>query len=135
MKRYAWLWSAAVFTVGAVFGQGFGCQGEIDEPPSAKSTGIGGSPTSGGAGQVSTSGGGAGSSSSASGGVSGSSGSNMPGGSGGGSGSTMCPTGQVLCQGACVNLATDAGNCGTCASACAAGQVCQSGACQCAPGF
>lgn len=41
-----------------------------------------------------------------------------------------CPAGTTACGGACVNLSSDARNCGACGSACAAGQSCVAGACR-----
>jgi peroxiredoxin len=40
-----------------------------------------------------------------------------------------CPSGQILCNGTCVNTATDPNNCGKCGSACASGELCQAGVC------
>jgi peroxiredoxin len=40
-----------------------------------------------------------------------------------------CPSGQTLCNGTCVNIATDPNNCGACGSKCASGQSCQAGVC------
>jgi hypothetical protein len=40
------------------------------------------------------------------------------GGSGGTAGSSGCPTGQTTCSNACVDLQTDAANCGTCRHTC-----------------
>jgi hypothetical protein len=40
-----------------------------------------------------------------------------------------CPAGTTMCAGACVNLASDARNCGACGNACPAGQRCATGAC------
>lgn len=48
-----------------------------------------------------------------------------PDGSGGGSSSN----GLTNCDGSCANLANDPLHCGTCANACAAGQLCSNGAC------
>ncbi len=45
-----------------------------------------------------------------------------------------CGAGMTLCSGQCTSLQTDAVNCGTCGSRCAAGQVCQAGACGCRTG-
>jgi hypothetical protein len=44
-----------------------------------------------------------------------------------------CKTSYTACNGACVDEQTDTANCGGCGSAfaCAAGQICQSGACEC----
>jgi hypothetical protein len=36
----------------------------------------------------------------------------------------------VSCAGTCSDLSTDAANCGTCGTTCAAGQGCVSGKCQ-----
>ena len=45
-------------------------------------------------------------------------------------GATLCGAGQTDCGGGnCVDLATDAANCGACGNACAAGQVCFGGTC------
>lgn len=46
-----------------------------------------------------------------------------------GSGGSPCSDGLVVCDGACVDLATDAAHCGDCATACA-GPACVAGACQ-----
>jgi hypothetical protein len=40
-----------------------------------------------------------------------------------------CPTGQTLCNGACVDLTSSDENCGVCGARCAAGQQCLSGSC------
>src|SRR5439155_23743754 len=40
-----------------------------------------------------------------------------------------CPPGTTNCGGACVNLQTDARNCGTCGTTCGAGQACCNGVC------
>jgi hypothetical protein len=54
-----------------------------------------------------------------------------------------CPLGSFDCNGACVNLARDHANCGTCGNVCGAGQLCSVGSCvatcavgltACAPG-
>ncbi|MBI5477217.1 MAG: hypothetical protein HY906_00085 [Deltaproteobacteria bacterium] len=53
-------------------------------------------------------------------------------GSGGGdhaSDGGTCPTGQTLCAGVCTNTRLDPQHCGTCASACATGELCSSGTC------
>ena len=42
---------------------------------------------------------------------------------------TCCPTGETCCDGACINPAGDAGNCGACGRACPAGLVCHNNAC------
>ncbi len=44
-------------------------------------------------------------------------------------GGQTCTPGLTLCNGACVDLAADAANCGQCAVACAAEQVCSNSAC------
>ena len=38
-----------------------------------------------------------------------------------------CPFGQVICNGACVDIAVDNANCGACNHACSGGQVCDDG--------
>lgn len=40
-----------------------------------------------------------------------------------------CPAGQTTCDGACVDLQDDGGNCGACGAVCPSGQVCQGGVC------
>ncbi len=40
-----------------------------------------------------------------------------------------CPSGQQACAGRCVDLSSDASNCGTCAITCGAGQICVAGIC------
>lgn len=40
-----------------------------------------------------------------------------------------CPSGELVCNGACVDPAVDAANCGGCGTACAAGASCRAGAC------
>ena len=44
---------------------------------------------------------------------------------------TSCSTGLEACGSACVNTMTDPQNCGGCGKACATGQTCSGGACQC----
>jgi endoglucanase len=57
------------------------------------------------------------------------------GGSAGvGGGGSQCAVGTSACSGTCVNLSTDALNCGACGKACTAGQVC-SGTCMCQAGL
>jgi hypothetical protein len=46
------------------------------------------------------------------------------------SGACTCPTGTVNCNGVCADLLTDANDCGTCGTTCAAGEGCVSGKCQ-----
>jgi len=41
----------------------------------------------------------------------------------------VCPQGQVLCNGACVDVQGDAQHCGRCGNACPSGQACAAGAC------
>ena len=50
--------------------------------------------------------------------------------------SATCPLGQTECSGRCVDTSADAANCGACAKACGAGDVCEQGACHelCAQG-
>ncbi len=43
--------------------------------------------------------------------------------------SSTCPSGQTLCNGICVNNATDVYNCGKCGVKCPSGQNCTNGAC------
>jgi hypothetical protein len=45
-----------------------------------------------------------------------------------------CPTGTTLCNGACVNTATNANHCGACGTVCTGGRVCSARACACAAG-
>jgi len=49
-----------------------------------------------------------------------------------------CPTGQIVCNGTCVDPRTDSRNCGSCGTICPSGQTCRSGACStptfCTPG-
>jgi Stigma-specific protein, Stig1 len=40
-----------------------------------------------------------------------------------------CPTARVKCRGRCVNLQSDANNCGQCSNVCSAAEVCAGGAC------
>jgi len=47
--------------------------------------------------------------------------------------SARCSNGYTSCSGACVNLRSNAANCGACGHACAAGQVCQRGTCSGCP--
>lgn len=44
-------------------------------------------------------------------------------------GPLVCDLGTVVCDGRCVDLATDVTSCGVCGRACGAGQLCSSGAC------
>ena len=52
------------------------------------------------------------------------------------SSTTTCPTGQSVCDEACVDTTRDTENCGTCGAVCPAAQACVSGACSavCPPG-
>jgi hypothetical protein len=56
------------------------------------------------------------------------------GNSGGAGGEPGCGTGQASCDGACVNLQTDARHCGRCGIVCEDGTVCADGACSCPTG-
>jgi YVTN family beta-propeller protein len=40
-----------------------------------------------------------------------------------------CPSGETLCNGACIDLAVDPANCGACGGACNAGDSCRTGLC------
>lgn len=52
------------------------------------------------------------------------------GGGGGGDGDGgACPSGQTLCSGVCTNTRLDPQHCGSCATYCAAGEVCANGTC------
>lgn len=44
-----------------------------------------------------------------------------------------CPSGEVLCAGACTSLEIDSRNCGRCGAACGAFEECNAGACECGP--
>jgi hypothetical protein len=46
-------------------------------------------------------------------------------------GACVCPTGRTNCQGECVDLQTDADDCGSCNTDCGSGGVCTNGACSC----
>src|SRR5664279_4460313 len=46
----------------------------------------------------------------------------------------ICPVDQAACGQVCVTMMSDPLNCGGCGIACSAGQMCESGACQCAAG-
>ena len=50
-------------------------------------------------------------------------------GSGGGKPQGRCQTGKTNCRGTCVDIKTNLGHCGACATACSAGQDCCNGAC------
>jgi Cys-rich repeat protein len=47
----------------------------------------------------------------------------------------QCPTGQQSCGGQCVDVLSDAQNCGNCGNACNAGSACQAGTCACGTGM
>lgn len=47
----------------------------------------------------------------------------------------VCPVGQIVCAGACVDVATNPAHCGSCGSACGAGRTCTGGACVCGAGL
>ena len=49
-------------------------------------------------------------------------------------GGCVCPAGQSVCGGVCVNLATDPANCGGCAAPCTSGLACSDGGCVVCPG-
>ncbi|WP_437578046.1 MXAN_6577-like cysteine-rich protein [Sorangium sp. So ce887] len=55
--------------------------------------------------------------------------------SGTGVGTDACSEGWAECGGRCVNIEADPRNCGDCEVRCAAGQVCEDGACACADGL
>lgn len=48
-------------------------------------------------------------------------------------GPSLCPAGQTTCGGSCVDLKTDANNCGGCGAKCAAGQTCVNSVCTLPP--
>jgi expansin (peptidoglycan-binding protein) len=143
MKRHASLFRALSILAAAFFGQGIGCQAQIDNPPSgndgrggtdvgAMAGAGGGTPAAGGGPSVNGGGGVTG--------AQGTGGGSALPGTGGGAVMTpvdggACSAGLSQCQGACANLTNDALHCGSCTTACGAGQSCQAGACQCATGF
>src|SRR5690606_14975519 len=45
-----------------------------------------------------------------------------------------CAIGSAECDGVCVNVSTDANNCGTCGHRCSPGQVCSGSVCGCSGG-
>lgn len=47
----------------------------------------------------------------------------------------QCPGGLDSCGGVCVDVQTNADNCGSCGHGCGSGQLCSNGACQCQSGF
>jgi len=96
----------------------------LEDNPRTSSSG--GSSATGGTGGSAT--GGTGGATGGVGGTGGAAGS-MTGGTGG---SSMCPTGQTLCSGMCVNPQSDPMNCGNCGVACGAGLQCVNSACSCA---
>src|SRR5579872_4468311 len=50
-------------------------------------------------------------------------------------GCIVCAVGEVMCSNGCTDLSSDVTNCGSCGTACAAGDVCDLGMCaiSCAP--
>jgi hypothetical protein len=52
-----------------------------------------------------------------------------------GSSVSTCPDGQTSCNGACVDLNSNAQHCGSCDTSCAANQSCGNGSCSCASGY
>jgi hypothetical protein len=46
----------------------------------------------------------------------------------------VCPPGQDVCGGQCLDTSTDLANCGACGNACGLSQSCVDGQCQCPPG-
>src|SRR5207253_1518428 len=42
---------------------------------------------------------------------------------------SLCPPGETLCSGVCVNESSDPNNCGGCGVVCTTGRVCTSGTC------
>jgi pectate lyase C len=55
----------------------------------------------------------------------------MSGGGSGGNASTCTPTSNVMCGGTCVDPQSSEQHCGGCGKACASGQQCESGKCEC----
>lgn len=49
--------------------------------------------------------------------------------------SDACPSGQILCGLGCVDVRTDAANCGACGRVCEASRACVDGACACPTGY
>jgi hypothetical protein len=47
----------------------------------------------------------------------------------------ICPVGEVACHDRCVDLASDAANCGGCGVTCDARATCEASACRCGPGL
>jgi hypothetical protein len=56
------------------------------------------------------------------------------GASAAGGGSDGCPGGLSACGGQCIDLSSDAANCGSCGQVCAQGQPCAGGSCGCPAG-
>ncbi|HEU4537468.1 MAG TPA: hypothetical protein VFS00_25290, partial [Polyangiaceae bacterium] len=129
-SRLAW---AGALAAAAACSSGFEvdpagyCRGRPDDPacPTAGAAGTqgaggsGGSPAgaSGASGTMGTAGAGTGGSS------------GLGGGGAGGVGGLVCNAPQVDCGGTCVDVASDAANCGACGYACGVGSTCTAGAC------
>lgn len=96
-----------------------------------RTCGTGQSCMSGQCSSANTAGGAAGGGSAGVGGGSG--GGGLGGGAGGGGEVTTCATGLTACGNACVNTASDFGNCGLCGRVCQAGQYCAGSQCQALP--
>lgn len=61
--------------------------------------------------------------------------SSSSGGTSNGGATAACTTGQSECTGICVDLTSNAANCGTCGTKCATGASCQASSCQCQSGL
>lgn len=46
-----------------------------------------------------------------------------------GADATCCPTGRTCCNGTCIDISSDAANCGACGHVCANGTICRDGQC------